>query len=258
MNDYPDYSAYHKSLTDELYSIKNRVRNLVKHSLTDGEAKETALRSMLKKLLPVSVTVGRGFIVGPDNSSTQIDVLILDSRKPTLFKDGDLFIVTPDAVLGVIEVKTRLSSLAEFSSALTKLSRVEKLCRHVTGKDKVWTGLFSFDAGSSPSLLHRNALNGLREAHVETGGAVNCISCGKNIFTRYWDRIVQVDGYVEEVWHSYYIQNVAPSYFMGNLIDWITNIDNSTSGFAWFPLIGGKEKTCKYYLSIADPVVREY
>ena len=111
MNQGPDYTSYHKSLTDELYSIKDRIRNLVKHWPTDGESKEAVLRSLLRKLLPESVIVGRGFIVASDRSSTQIDVLIVDARKPTLFRDGDLLIVTPDAVLGVIEVKTRLRSL---------------------------------------------------------------------------------------------------------------------------------------------------
>ena len=108
----PDYTSYHRSLTEELYSIKDRIRNLVKHWSTDGESKEVALRSLLRRHLPESVIVGRGFIVTPDTSSTQIDVLVVDANKPTLFKDGDLLIVTPDAVLGVIEVKTQLRSKA--------------------------------------------------------------------------------------------------------------------------------------------------
>ena len=120
----PDYEKYHLSVTEELYSLKDRIRNLVTHWATDGESKEVALRSVLRRHLPESVIVGRGFVVGPDSSSTQIDILIVDASKPTLFKDGDLLIVTPDAVVGVIEVKTKLRSEAEFKEAITKLTTI--------------------------------------------------------------------------------------------------------------------------------------
>jgi hypothetical protein len=86
----PDFKAYHRSVSDELYSVKNRIRNLVRHWGTDGEAKEVALRSVLRRHLPESVIVGRGFVVTPEASSTQIDILVVDASKPTLFKDGDL------------------------------------------------------------------------------------------------------------------------------------------------------------------------
>lgn|GEM_PF-6627972 len=56
--------AYHESVTDELDAIKNRIRNLVTHWATDGEWKEAALRSVLRRHLPSSVFVGRGFVMG--------------------------------------------------------------------------------------------------------------------------------------------------------------------------------------------------
>ena len=54
MPEAPDYSAYHRSLTEELYSLKDRIRNLVSHWPTDGEHKEVALRSVLRRHLPQS------------------------------------------------------------------------------------------------------------------------------------------------------------------------------------------------------------
>ena len=62
---HPDYAAFHRSVSEELYSVKDRIRNLVTHWATDGESKEVALRSVLRRHLPASVIVGRGFIVTP-------------------------------------------------------------------------------------------------------------------------------------------------------------------------------------------------
>ena len=92
----PDFQTYHKSLTEELYSVKDRIRNLVEHWPTDGEWKESALRTVLRRHLPDQVLVGRGFVAARNYSSTQIDLLVLRPPKPTLFRDGDLVIVTPD------------------------------------------------------------------------------------------------------------------------------------------------------------------
>ncbi len=90
----PNYLEYHKSLTDELYGLKDESGILLKHWTTDGEYKEAALRTVLRRHLPSSLVVGRGFIVTEQSSSTQIDLLIADGSKPTLFREGDLMFVT--------------------------------------------------------------------------------------------------------------------------------------------------------------------
>lgn len=82
----PDYESFHRSVTQDLYSIKDGIRNLIAHWPTDGESKEVALRTVLRRHLPTSVIVGRGFIVTRDQSSTQVDILIVDANKPTLFQ----------------------------------------------------------------------------------------------------------------------------------------------------------------------------
>jgi hypothetical protein len=252
----PDYTSYHRSLTEELYSIKDRIRNLVKHWGTDGEAKEVALRSLLRRHLPESVIVGRGFIVTPSTSSTQIDVLVVDANKPTLFKDGDLLIVTPDAVLGVIEVKTELRTKNEMSDALTKLSKVEEMCRDVTGKDSVWSGLFIFHCEGS---LQENLLQAVGESYQQTKRVVNCISCGRSVFIRHWNRGADVNSSERgPVWHSYELPDVAPSYFVGNLIDWISSVDHQTASFAWFPMLGGKEQYRKLFLPLGETSPRSF
>ena len=101
---------YYRSLASELHAVKNRVRNFIgsHHWPTDGEWKESVLRTVLRRHLPSNMKVGRGFVVRPERPSKQIDVLIYDASKPVLYQDGDLVIVTCDAVKGIIEVKSNI------------------------------------------------------------------------------------------------------------------------------------------------------
>jgi hypothetical protein len=194
--------------------------------------------------------VGRGFIVTPQQSSTQIDILIADAGKPTLFKDGDLLIVTPDAVRAVIEVKTALTTRPKVAEALTKLSEIEDMCRESTGHDTVWTGLFTFNGGQG---VVQRMLGGLSDAYAVTRRPVNCVSCGRDTFVRYWSRGADIQSPERgPVWHSYTLRGMAPSYFMGNLINSICSVDNSTAGFAWFPMVEGKEQFGTHYLPVND------
>jgi hypothetical protein len=127
----PNFHDYHESVTSELEAVKNRIRNLVTHWLTDGEWKEAALRTVLRRHLPGSAMVGRGFIVGRDRSSTQIDLFVLRPEKPTLFRDGELAIVTPDVPGAIAEVKTNLQGPAAWYDVAVKLAEHAQFCRTV-------------------------------------------------------------------------------------------------------------------------------
>ena len=266
----PDFNLFHQSISKELFAVKDRIRNLVKHWGTDGEHKEVALRSILRKHLPESAIIGRGFIVTEHESSTQIDILIVDSRKPTLFKEGDLMIVTPDSVLAVIEVKTRQRTYSNVKETLTKLSEIESLCNGL-GTNDLWTGLFVFEgeSDSEADLAEkqqkdddqlRDALRAVGNAQTATGKKVNCVSCGHNQFIRFWkDGNREANSPINgEVWHSYLLEGVAPSYFIGNLIDHISRIDNRNSAFAWFPQLGGKEAFRKNYVKAGTEEVKTF
>lgn len=97
-----DVIKFFKSLTDEINALKNRVRNLLGngHHLTDGEWKEAVLRTLIRRHIPVSIEIGRGFIVKSGCSSHQIDILFFDRNKPTLFRDRDLYIATQNSGRG--------------------------------------------------------------------------------------------------------------------------------------------------------------
>lgn len=248
----PDFEAFHRSVTAELDAVKDRVRHLVRHWPSDGGFKETVLMSVLRRHLPESVIVGRGFIVTSEEHSTQVDILIVDSRKPTLFKEGDFLIVTPDAVFGIIEVKTKKSDKHAISEALIKLSEVEKICFESTFQNLVWTGLFIYEGKDEldhNGSIQKKILGALGDSYNATNRPVNCISWGKNTFFRYWPEGSDADSPIHgPVWHSYKLLDMAPSYFMGNLVDSLSAIDNPRAVFAWFPKLEGKETYRKYYL----------
>ena len=247
----PSFTEFHKSITAELYSVKDRIRQLVSHWPTDGEHKEAALRSVLRRHLHQSADVGRGFIVTEKDCSTQIDILIVDNRKPVLFREGDLMIVTPDAVLAVAEVKAELRNGPMLTDAIEKLATIRRLIgsnelyRPVA--ERIWSGIFAFNESD---LSHEVMMRAVGEAKVNQIYPVNCISAGKSKFMRFWES-GQVVSSPETggVWHLYDLPEVAPSYFIGNLVDSISPFKQSDASFAWFPVLGGKERHRTMHLS---------
>lgn len=93
-----DFLKYHKSIAAEMTAMKDRVRHLIgdHHWQSDGEHKEAVLRRLLRTHLAESLGIGRGFVCGEESTSSQIDVLVVRRSKPTLFRDGDMLLVTPD------------------------------------------------------------------------------------------------------------------------------------------------------------------
>ena len=241
MTEMPNYLEYHKSLTDELHALKDRIRNLAEHWPTDGEYKEAALRTVLRRHLPSSLVVGRGFILTEKSSSSQIDLLIADGSKPTLFRDGDLMFVTPDCVRAVIEVKTTLPASDDVKKCAIKLAKIGELCRE-NGGAVPWLGVFSYEG-----TLQQDAplLDAVEAAYRQTGAMIDCIAYGKDRFVRFWKEgeLEQGDDSEEmnfQKWRLYELEHLASAYFVGNVVDALSNLSHTQSSFAWYPLRVGK------------------
>lgn len=174
----PDYFSYHQSLSNELQATKGRIRNLVPHRLSDGVFKEAILRSVLRRHLPKSLLIGKGFVVTKRRSSTECDLLIVDASKPILFNDGDMVIVTPDAVAALISVKTTLRGEANITKALTALAKQKKLCHAEETNTHAWAGLFVYSATARQAS---NLLKSLNSAHELTGTAIDCVAFGPTV-----------------------------------------------------------------------------
>ncbi|MDE3022818.1 MAG: hypothetical protein KGI54_13335 [Pseudomonadota bacterium] len=227
---------YFQSLIDECETLKNRVRHLVNdaHWPTDGEWKESVLRSMLRRSAPESVTIGRGFVVHQDGCSTQIDVLIYDNSMPILYRDGDLVFVTPSACRGIVEVKSNTSH-AEFRAAPKKLADNAELIRSRSSDFHIFVGFFSYDLRTANCQPFLQALNTVAEGQASR--VIDHVALGSNALIKYWPSDPSTDratlGY--DQWHLYNLNRMALGYFIHNLLLSVSKKLNAQRETTWFP-----------------------
>ena len=243
-----NFVNYHQSLGKELQTTKDRIRDLIgdAHWATDGQHKEAVLRRILRNHLADVLHVGTGFICGRDENSRQTDILITSKHKPTLFKDGELVLVTPDAVEAIIEVKTRLPN--NLGNILKKLGDDVEMIRS-EGNPKCKAGLFVYEP---PAQEHRRLLQKIKQATRENEQRViNWLAAGPDLFIRFWDRGDDVSSPVDgPVWHSYELRELAHAYFISNVVWDTCPHANPLCKYAWFPVEGGKEQFRKWYVSL--------
>lgn len=228
---------YFRSLSDECTTLKNRVRLLIhdRHWPTDGEWKESVLRSMIRRSAPKSITVGRGFVVNHQQCSTQIDVLLYDNTLPILYKDGDLVFVTPASCRAIIEVKSTVS-VAQFGTAAEKLSENAAFIRRNGMGIPLFAGIFSYDINSSQSRGF------LRELQAAAAGdelrIVDHAALGPSKFIKYWLTEPERSGRRYDAWHLYNLNHMAAGYFIHNLLANVCRDPAARREDAWFPRQG--------------------
>lgn len=232
--------AYFRSLTLEVEALMDRVRHLLetRHWQTDGEWKESVIRQVLRRHLPGSVSVGRGFVVTAAAASRQLDVLIIDAGKPVLFRDGDLVFVTPDAVVGVIEVKSRATP-GIVAEAAEKLAEDMLLVR-LHPNTRAFASLFAFEDAGGHSTSY---LDAVARAAARWENRVDYVCIGGSRFIRYWHFNPENEERLYEGWHSYELRGLAPGYFVHNVIDSVSPESVFSNNEVWFPP-GGKEPFC--------------
>lgn len=250
-----DVKAYFRSLSFELNALKDRVRHIIdnKHWVTDGEWKETVLRTVLRRHLPPTVEVGRGFVIAPNTVIRQIDVLIYDATKPVIFRDGDLVMLASDAVKRIIEVKSKIPSIAALQAiANTLADQSEFLFEETPGNQFLanppFIGLFAYEWADGAA---NRVLNSLYEAAI-TGGArnpntriVNHVALGGSCFARYWQSNPSSDRVANYCsWHAYHLQEMAYGYFIHNLVDSICGDSVNLNPQLWFPIDGEESQLC--------------
>lgn len=158
-----DICRYWESIAEELEAAKSRVRNLIgsAHWLTDGTHKEILLRSVLRRHLPEELSVCTGFVYKNAEISSQIDILVIRKSGYTLFKEGDLVIVTPHAVKAIIEVKTTLDGPSKMKEVLAKLARNTEVAEQelVQDRGQIWSGLFIYEQDANDEEKQRQILH---------------------------------------------------------------------------------------------------
>ena len=239
--------TYFESLTKELVALQDRVRNFIddNHWQTDGEWKESVLRSFFRRCLPRNVEVGRGFVVGPHCTSDQIDILLYSSEKPVLFKDGDLVFITHDALIGMIEVKTTLNNHT-FAAAAKKLAEnASRVIPH--SRSQKILGLFAYD---NDGVTSKEALRALNLAAADSHRRViELCSVGHDFFIRWWNCDPETGRRPVNRWHSYRLKSMAPAYFIHNVLEFVNPETVEQNHGVWFPL-DGKESYKEMELSL--------
>lgn len=142
-----------ESWADELLSRAARVRQLIgdAHWLSDGFQKEEIVREFLRRHLPQSLRISRGFVCPADRTSRvspEVDILVTDteSELPWLV-EGGLAIVPPSCVVAQVHVKTTFKK-ENLLEVLRSSLEVYRSCDAHKAVEKIWScGLF-FD----PSL----------------------------------------------------------------------------------------------------------
>ncbi len=206
----PNYKSYQKSISDELIAAKNRVRNFIDkaHWAEDGRYKEIVLKELLTEKLPSSVSLGTGFIMG-EHLSTQIDIIVYRSDIPLLFQKADFVIVPESAVLGIIEVKTKLN-VSNIEDTFKKAHKNGELIHH-----EIFNGIFSYDKGFRLDTRLSPKIKSICDQYF---GKVNNVSFGKDFFMKYWPE-GKPFGEPNRKYRIYEINKLSFGYFISNLVE---------------------------------------
>ena len=238
----PNYLEYRRSISKELISIKDRVRNFIdnKHWGEDGRYKEIILSETLKNLLPQNVAVATGFVMGEGNQiSTQIDIIIYRKDYPSLFKMADFVVVPKESVVGIIEVKSKLES-ANIKLAIEKSHNNGQLIGN-----HIFNGIFGYETGFR--LREGNNLSGGIEGALRSNcGYLNNVCFGKDYFMKYWETGNPQTNDNVECCSFYKIKDLAFGYFISNLIEsvYVQTNDQKISGIiesSLYPIENTKE-----------------
>jgi hypothetical protein len=192
----------------------------------------------LRRHLPKSVEIGRGFIVAQHGVSRQIDVLIYSADAPVLFKDGDLVFVTADAVLGIIEVKTSLPSIHKLRAAARQLIANAQWASRGAENVKFF-GLFAYDS----AITAEAALKVLGAVAAGDPGRVIDLCClGEKDFVR-WSKIDRHNPVSQHgIWRAYQrLEGKAYGYFLHNVIQLLAPKSVGKNLAVWFPPEGKDE-----------------
>lgn len=240
---------FQESITQELDSIKNRVRNLIgsAHWGEEGRFKEVVLKNILRRFLPSNLSVGTGFILKATGNnddenilSSQLDIIIYDNTKPLLFSEGDFVITTTSNVRGILEVKSTITEYT-FAQVVQQFDNsISDFVEEFNERDqRIFAGIFAFEfSGNINSERIKVALK-------DSTQIVNHISLGCDYFIRKWNHEdgnqlavpVECPG---DFYNYYQLTNLSFSYFISNLIDITCGGLDDRYWFS-FPIQGTKE-----------------
>ncbi len=115
-------SQHFEQSLERLKTFSHNAR-LMEHPNNLGLAREGFIKTFLKENLPSLIDFRSGEILDQDdNRSGQIDIILQSALSPRIHLFGDVQVALADFVLGVIEVKSRLTTGAVDSASHLKLA----------------------------------------------------------------------------------------------------------------------------------------
>jgi hypothetical protein len=227
---------YHKSITNEIISTNKRVRNLVTHWGEEGKYKELVFKNILKRFLPNNLEIGTGFIIKPTGrgiheESKQIDIIIFENSHPILFRESDFVIMTPEGVRGIVEIKANLLSRNITQVIQTCNSNGKFIYEGKQKKTKIFNGIFSYESHSNTANLRNTLRKQYNEIDDEQKDlfALNHIAVSKDVFIKHWDST-----FGREEYSQYYLVDLAFSFFISNLLNYVTENQIYKENYIWF------------------------
>jgi hypothetical protein len=163
-------------------------------------------------------------------------VLLYRGDAPLLFRDGDLVFLMPDAVVGIIEVKSRLTT-RNFNNALEKFSVIGT--KLGSERSRCFFGLFSYE---SDIRDHRVILGQLQNTCDHSAKIVDLMSLGCSTFRRWWKMRPEGGTAHYERWHSYDLEHMSAGYFIANVVDFVSPESVARNDWLWFPETGKESK----------------
>ena len=150
--------------------------------------------------------------MGEQGLSTQVDIIIYRNDFPVMFRQSDFVIVVPEAVLGIIEVKSRITGATQLTQVIDKLSVASEIvCK------PIFSGIFSFEGYDG--ILNRNVNQQMRSTLIRSNGKVNHLCIGKNCFIKYWPEYAPKQENVKAHYSFYEINDLSFGYFISNMVE---------------------------------------
>ena len=136
---------YAKTL-EQLESLKEQTA-VIDHPRYRGDERESDFRNILKKILPESISIAKGFAINEyATKSLEQDCLLLDRHcAATFVKTGSTVYYPIESVLGSVEIKSKLT-LSELRKIIINCMSLKKLLKSETPKVRIAYFVFAYNS----------------------------------------------------------------------------------------------------------------
>jgi len=158
-----------------------------------------------------------------------------------------MVMITSDACLGIIEVKSRIAGVDALHEAVTRLSESSLLIQQPRAAQpratSPFVGLFAYEwrAQRYEQVLDilQDATAGPWRRHNSRKRVVNHVALGPSHFFRFWESepVRRGPDLQYDHWHAYRLEHRAFGYFINNAVEAVS-LSATVNAELWFPRDG--------------------